>query len=177
MKKSSLAALALAIFIAFPTASHARRGANTITVDPVSLVFNWLGGVYQHNWTYDSAMTVRAGFYFWNYSGWSSTGIMGGLGYRNYFQGTAPNGPYWEVGGNMVVISAKYDGGRSNSSGSSVLLGPDASLGFAHSWRNGFYVDGHLGVNFMVGSLTVGNEKFPYGGFGYGLGVGLGVRF
>jgi hypothetical protein len=177
MKSKYFAASLFILILAAPAPSHARMGAETITVDPVSLVFNWLGGEYQHNLSPDSAMTVRAGFYFWNYSGWSSSGIMGGMGYRGYFQRAAPNGPYWEAGANMVVISAKYNVGSRNDSGSSVLLGPDASLGFAHSWPNGFYVDGRLGVNYMVGSLKVGNESFPFGGFGYGLGVGLGIRF
>ena len=179
MSRVYLSVVVFIIVLAIPVDGHARRpkNADTITFDPVSLVFNMLGAEYQMNLDRRSAISARGGLYFWNYPGWKSSGISVGAGYRRYLRPTAPNGLYWMVDANAVLVSASYDVWKGSETTSGLIFGPGAYFGWAKTWRNGLYVDGRLGAAYYLGGMTVRGTDFPFGGFSPVAAVGVGYNF
>lgn len=130
---------------------------------------------YEHALNNGSSFALRVKSGEQDLTDWKWTLSGGGASYRGYFGNEAPDGGYYGLGLDMLMIDAEQT--TLSAKGDSTFIVPRLELGYQSVSDMGLTFAVGLDVDFYSGSLKVGSEEFPLSGFGGGLRLSLGFAW
>lgn len=156
-----------------------------ISANPLGLLVGVANVEYERVMDDDSSWAMRGLFWSDEDGRWDWSAFGAGASYRRYFSPPwteeiyfAPAGWYWAVGADILSVSAdRTDIWGRVETGSAVLLGPTAEVGYQWLFGNGFTVEVGAGLSILIGELVVAGEDIPVVGVAPGFTFGLGYAW
>lgn len=169
--KKLIVALAVVCFVG----GNVFAAKNSVTTNVLGMAIGAVNGIYEFE--YGDKETVGVGVSMWGLTSgsWKFSSTSLGADYNIYKSGKKFEGFYVGPSVWLNMVSAEYKSLTLNNalqwvatiekaSGTFFMLG--GNLGYKWLWDGGFTLGTGLGVGYTVGSMEVGGEKAPYGGFG-----------
>lgn len=171
------AALCMAA-VSAPARAAGEEPQNVITFDLMG-GFKGMGQVeYQRLIWDDYAWKLRAMFWSLTADKWLVAANGGGVGFRKYTQGTAPEGGYMEMSLDLAQFSA--DSIKFGPAGvqNSFYVIPGASLGYSWFHEGSFFAELTFGAKNMMGGIKpVVGKNFAFDGLYYYFTISFGLPF
>lgn len=146
----------------------------SITANPVGLIFGIANVQFAYKLNDNMALSIRGSYWGRTIGDWKWSSFGFGGAFQYFPMKSSLRGLYVGPDASVVFMSAEYDDDKDNTT----FFGVGAEVGYRFVWKSGFTLDLSTGIQYLIGKLEIGDEEFPYGGFGWaGIGLGLGYSF